>query len=141
MDIYDALRHLLKSKLTGAPVVDGDDVLLGMLEERDCLTVFVAGAACGCCGAAVRSATATVPLVASQTLFEDRRNQLDLRLSKVFKMGPKGRLRLNVDVCNVLKPVPSCRSIARSARDGNSPSGGAAPKPFNGGACSSSAVS
>lgn len=44
MDIYDALRRLLKSKLTGAPVVDGDGMLLGMLTERDCLKVVVAGA-------------------------------------------------------------------------------------------------
>ena len=44
MDIYDALRRLLKYKLTGAPVVDEDGVLLGMLTERDCLKVVVAGA-------------------------------------------------------------------------------------------------
>ena len=44
MDIYDALRRLLGSRLTGAPVVDGDGVLLGMLTERDCLKVVVAGA-------------------------------------------------------------------------------------------------
>lgn len=44
MDIYDALRRLLGSRLTGAPVVDDDGALLGMLTERDCLKVVVAGA-------------------------------------------------------------------------------------------------
>ena len=44
LDIYDALRRLLGSKLTGAPVVDGDGLLLGMLTERDCMKVVVAGA-------------------------------------------------------------------------------------------------
>ena len=44
MDIYDAIRRLLRGKLTGVPVVDGDGVLLGMLTERDCLKVVVAGA-------------------------------------------------------------------------------------------------
>ena len=44
MDIYDALRRLLRSKQTGVPVVDGDGVLLGMLSERDCLKVVVAAA-------------------------------------------------------------------------------------------------
>ena len=43
-DIYDALARLLKGRLTGAPVVDGDGRLLGMLTERDCLKVLVGGA-------------------------------------------------------------------------------------------------
>ena len=43
-DIYDALARLLKSRLTGAPVVDGEGALLGMLTERDCLKVLVGGA-------------------------------------------------------------------------------------------------
>ena len=43
MDIYEALGLLLKKKLTGAPVVDKDGELLGMLTERDCLKVLVAG--------------------------------------------------------------------------------------------------
>ncbi len=43
-DIYDALARLLKSRLTGAPVVDNDGALLGMLTERDCLKVLVGGA-------------------------------------------------------------------------------------------------
>ena len=43
-DIYDALARLLKSRLTGAPVVDEDGTLLGMLTERDCLKVLVSGA-------------------------------------------------------------------------------------------------
>ncbi len=53
MDIYDALRRLLKYKLTGAPVVDEDGVLLGMLTERDCLKVVVAGALDGWPGGSV----------------------------------------------------------------------------------------
>ncbi len=43
-DIYDALARLLKWRLTGVPVVDGDGRLLGMLTERDCLKVLVGGA-------------------------------------------------------------------------------------------------
>ena len=43
MDIYRAMKQLLKSRLTGAPVVDDDGMLLGMLTERDCLQVLVAG--------------------------------------------------------------------------------------------------
>ncbi len=43
-DIYDAITKLFKSKLSGAPVVDENDVLIGMLSERDCLKVLVGGA-------------------------------------------------------------------------------------------------
>ena len=44
LNIYRASQQLLKSKLTGAPVVDDNGVLLGMLTERDCLKVVVGGA-------------------------------------------------------------------------------------------------
>jgi hypothetical protein len=55
-----------------------------------------------CRGAAVCNATATVPLIAPQTLFEPRRTTLDLRLSKRIRMGAKSRLQVNLDVYNVL---------------------------------------
>ena len=44
MDIYLAMKQLLKRRLTGAPVVDENHVLIGMLTERDCLKVLVGGA-------------------------------------------------------------------------------------------------
>jgi len=43
VDIYEALGLLLTRKLTGAPVVNDEGILLGMLTERDCLKVLVAG--------------------------------------------------------------------------------------------------
>jgi hypothetical protein len=55
------------------------------------------------CGArASCSATASVPLYAPWTHFEPRRTQLDLRLSKVLKLGPRVRLQANVDIYNAL---------------------------------------
>jgi hypothetical protein len=54
------------------------------------------------CGAAVTcSAVAVVPLVAPQTLFEPRRTIVDLRASKLFRLGNR-TLRANVDVFNLL---------------------------------------
>ena len=41
-----------------------------------------------------------MPLIAPNTLFEARRNQLDLRLSKRFRMRSSGRLQLNLDLYN-----------------------------------------
>ena len=43
-DVYAAMERLLKRRLTGAPVVDDEGTLLGMLTERDCLKVMVDGA-------------------------------------------------------------------------------------------------
>jgi hypothetical protein len=57
-------------------------------------------AACGT--RPVCTATATVPLIVPRTQFEPRRTNLDLRVSKVFSVGPKTRLRANLDVYNVL---------------------------------------
>jgi hypothetical protein len=55
------------------------------------------------CGARVDcTATATVPLIAPMSQFEPRRTQIDLRVSKMFKVNGHGRLRANVDVYNVL---------------------------------------
>jgi hypothetical protein len=48
-----------------------------------------------------RTRSVTVPLVAPQTLFEPRRNIVDLRLSKAFTMASGMRLQLNLDVYNL----------------------------------------
>jgi hypothetical protein len=56
-------------------------------------------AACGT--RAVCTATALVPLIAPQTQFEDRRTQLDLRLSRTFRAGGRARAQANFDVYNV----------------------------------------
>jgi hypothetical protein len=55
------------------------------------------------CGTAtICNQTAVIPLVAPQTLFEPRRTQLDVRLSKVFILGTtKRRLRADLDIYNV----------------------------------------
>jgi len=57
-------------------------------------------AACGT--RTVCTATATVPLIAPFSMFEPRRTQLDVRLSRTFGLGDRLRLRANLDVYNVL---------------------------------------
>jgi len=56
-------------------------------------------AACG--GRTPCTASVAVPLVAPQTVFEPRRTQLDLRLTKGFKLT-RARLQVNLDVYNTL---------------------------------------
>jgi len=61
-------------------------------------------AACGT--RAVCTATAIVPLFTPYTQFEPRLNQLDLRVSKGFKVAAKGRLQANFDLYNALNAAP-----------------------------------
>jgi CBS domain-containing protein len=42
-DILEAVRFLLKHKVTGAPVVDQSDHLVGILTEKDCLKLVAVG--------------------------------------------------------------------------------------------------
>ena len=43
-DIYSAMRTLLKKRLSGAPVIDRQGTLVGMLSEKDCLRILTAEA-------------------------------------------------------------------------------------------------
>ena len=47
------------------------------------------------------SATATVPLIAPQTMFDDRLTRLDLRIGKRFLLSQRMRLQANLNVYNV----------------------------------------
>ena len=44
MDIYEAIQILLEQRITGAPVVDKKENLVGILSEKDCLGTIVHGA-------------------------------------------------------------------------------------------------
>src|SRR6185369_4727501 len=54
-----------------------------------------------CRGAASCTATATVPLIAPQTMFDDRLTRLDLRLGKRMTLSDRMRLQANVNLYNV----------------------------------------
>jgi Carboxypeptidase regulatory-like domain len=57
-------------------------------------------------GRNLSAGTATVDLVAPGTMYGDRLNQLDFRLSKIFRFGTKGRIQGNVDLYNVFNSSP-----------------------------------
>ena len=40
MNVYFAIGLLLKNNISGAPVVDEDNNLIGILSEKDCLRIF-----------------------------------------------------------------------------------------------------
>ena len=41
MDVTDAIHELVRNDISGAPVVDAEGNLVGILTERDCLDAFV----------------------------------------------------------------------------------------------------
>lgn len=43
MDIRDAMKTILKNKISGAPVLSHDGDLVGMLSEKDCIQLIVDG--------------------------------------------------------------------------------------------------
>ncbi len=43
-DIYTAIDVLVKSEISGAPIVDGDGRLIGILSQKDCLRTLANGA-------------------------------------------------------------------------------------------------
>tara|TARA_Y100000590_G_scaffold227786_1_gene257067 strand:+ start:225 stop:689 length:465 start_codon:yes stop_codon:yes gene_type:complete len=43
MDVYFAISLLLKNKISGAPVINDKNQLVGILSEKDCLRVFANG--------------------------------------------------------------------------------------------------
>jgi hypothetical protein len=54
-----------------------------------------------CRGAAACAATATVPLIAPQTMFDDRLTRLDVRLAKRIAITQRMRLQANFNIYNV----------------------------------------
>lgn len=42
-DIWDALQTIVKNKISGAPVIDKEGKLVGMLSEVDCIRVILEG--------------------------------------------------------------------------------------------------
>jgi CBS domain-containing protein len=44
MDVFEAIGLLLRNKISGAPVVDGDENFVGVFSERCCLEVLVKAA-------------------------------------------------------------------------------------------------
>jgi len=61
----------------------------------------------GSLGRPLTSGTATVPLIEPGTTYGGRLNQVDFRLSKVFRVGPEARVMANVDLYNMFNASPT----------------------------------
>ena len=43
MDVYFAIGLLLENRISGAPVINNNNSLVGILSEKDCLRIFANG--------------------------------------------------------------------------------------------------
>ena len=115
LDIYDALDLLIGRALTGAAVVDDAGHLLGMLTEKDCLKIVVAGALDGIPSGRVKdhmtSPAESVPMTA--TLY----TIVHLFLTRTFRKLPvvdrDGRVMGQVSRRDVLRFIRSIRQNTR----------------------------
>jgi len=111
LDIGTAMRKMLRAKLNGAPVVDSDGRLCGMLTEKDCLTALVRQAMDGAPGASVGDyMTTSVDTVAPTTQLLDITH---LFLSRPFRKVPvvdsDGRVVGQVSRRDVLRAIDSAK--------------------------------
>jgi predicted transcriptional regulator len=109
IDIGTAMREMLRARLTGAPVVDSDGRLCGMLTEKDCLTALVRQAVDGAPSASVRDyMTTSIDSVTPTTQLLDITR---LFLSRPFRKLPvvdsDGRVLGQVSRRDILRAIDS----------------------------------
>ena len=63
--------------------------------------------------AAGAAGTAVVDVLPANTLFEKRFNQVDLRLTRIFRFHQKGRLQARFDVYNITNSSSVLSSVSR----------------------------
>jgi hypothetical protein len=102
-------------KFNGNISLPGDVLLSGLIQNLPGSTITASWAApnavvapelgrslAACGGRTPCTSTATIPLVASNVLFNPRVTRLDLRIGKGFKVSSSKRLQANLDVFNVM---------------------------------------
>jgi hypothetical protein len=107
--VVTPFKGLTQIKVNGSYPVAGGFVLAGALQslpgvpyqaDYNATNEEVAGSLGRNLAGGAR--TVLVPLVAPNQYFEGRINRVDLRVSKIFRMGTRRRLQLNLDAYNAL---------------------------------------
>ena len=111
LDIRTAMRTMLRANLNGAPVVDADGRLCGMLTEKDCLKSVVHQAVDGTPGGTVREyMTTDVRSVTPETQLLDVAHVF---LTSVFRklpvVDPEGRVVGQVSRRDILRAIVSAK--------------------------------
>ncbi len=107
-DVYDAICLLLRKKISGAPVVDAANNLLGVFSEKCCMTVLLNAVEGQLPTSAVHAFMDRNP----QTINED--TDL-LSIAHIFHTGPRRRLPVLRD--GKLVGLVSRRDVIRTAAD------------------------
>ena len=84
-DVFKAIETLVKNKISGAPVVDGDNKLLGVFSEKNCMQILIDAAYEGLPTNQVGAFMDNEPQTVS-------RNTGLLVLAQVFLLSPRRRL-------------------------------------------------
>ena len=108
-DLDNAVQTLLKHRISGAPVVDGDGCLVGILSEKDCLKVVVASTFDGLPEGRVRSyMTREVETInASASLYDIVHRFLSRTYRRLPVVDEKGRVIGLVSRRDVLVAIQS----------------------------------
>ena len=111
MDIYGAMQCLLKKKISGAPVVDADGRLVGVLSEKDCLKVLAGEALDGLPEGKVsdymtRSVESITP---TTSIYDVVHNFLHLHVRRLPVVDQAGRVVGQVSRRDVLAAIESIR--------------------------------
>jgi len=111
VDIGDAMRQMLRAKLNGVPVVDGEGRLCGMLTEKDCLTALVHQAVDGDPSASVREyMTRSVESISPATrLLEIAHVFMHHSFRKLPVVDDDGRVVGQVSRRDVLRAIDSAK--------------------------------
>jgi CBS-domain-containing membrane protein len=111
LDIGTAMHEMLRAKLTGAPVVDAEGRLCGMLTEKDCLAALVRQAMDGAPGASVRDyMTSPVESVTPETqLLDITRLFLNRPFRKLPVVDSDGRVLGQVSRRDILRSIDSAK--------------------------------
>ena len=111
-NIYRALQLLLKHRLSGAPVVDAEGRLVGILTEKDCLKVLLGEAFDGLPESRVQNyMTRNVDTVAPTSSLSDIVGRfLGKRYRKLPVVDNQGRVIGQVSRRDTLRAVESIRA-------------------------------
>ena len=102
--VFTASEAMTAVGLTRSTTIDVLEELVefGLLRELPNASIVGLGRNLAACGAAaVCNANVTVDIIEPQTMYEPRQQQLDLRLSRLFRLGSTRRLRGNFDIYNL----------------------------------------
>ena len=106
-DVFKAIETLVKNKISGAPVVDGDNRLLGVFSEKNCMQILIDAAYEGLPTNQVGAFMDNEPQTVS-------RNTGLLVLAQVFLLSPRRRLPV-VEDGNILVGQVSRRDVIAAA--------------------------